>query len=201
MIKRILFIVVGVVALACNSTTSDRKTLEPDIVDTTSEKEGVVASRNDCAGQNETSDLGIGLAMWNFNCDNETVFFADSTLTIPEFSVDLCSFTELVCPLFYKPDYGIMHFVVLENTDSYMSVLHNGGTSLFIETGGDFSFVPWNELLVKHSTGVRSKSGGEVFTVVEAEGEYIHVVSDSGEKSELRWRSDEELLVEIFFLI
>lgn len=54
---------------------------------------------------------------------------------------------ELIAPYFYKTDYGLLHFICLEQTDRYFKVLLNDAKVGYLKRDGSFKFLTWSEVL------------------------------------------------------
>lgn len=149
-----------------------------------------------CEYENPTVKLGIGMLIWDGGCSNTIAIYND-TLLSEVTEVNLCEHEKNVCPYFYKPDYEIAHFIVNNiYSDSY-EILYNFDKKGYIKKNAVFQFKPWDQYLVEQPLGANIK--GEIF-----EFEIHKVVGDSiyiSENKRIRWRKDEQLLVDLFFLM
>ena len=84
----------------------------------------------ECTYDNEVSSLGIGIIITPgkfqiFNDDKLTSEFADIDMYAGKTGDGICS-------KFFKPDYGIMHFVVLENSKDAYKVLSSYSSEKYL---------------------------------------------------------------------
>ena len=59
-----------------------------------------------------------------------------------------------VCSKFYKPDYGIMHFVCVDTTDKAYKVLVNYSDFKYLPKTKSYEFKTWEEYILQ-SFGIR----------------------------------------------
>lgn len=102
---------------------------------------------------NDVSSLGIGLVM----APDKFVLFNDSLLTDTFAKVNM--YAEDVdksptCSKFYKPDYGIMHFVCLSQTLKAYKVLNGKADVKYLPKIKAYAFSSWNDYILG-SFGVR----------------------------------------------
>jgi hypothetical protein len=99
-------------------------------------------------GQDNPNELGIGFVIpynpYQYedgrHCDN---IFADKKLKIKA--------NVLVQPFFYKPDYGLYHFICISKTDKYYEVLINNSMKGYLPNDDNFMFMSWGSLLINKS--------------------------------------------------
>jgi len=101
-------------------------------------------------GQNrQPKELGIGFAI----ADNPYLYedmshpkdiFTDSRLTTK-------IQTDKIFPFFYKPDYGLYHFICLEKNDEYYKILINDTEIGFIPNNQSYIFKSWETILMNAS--------------------------------------------------
>lgn len=90
--------------------------------------------------------LGIGFAIAT---DPYSIGFDSIPGNIYEDSLLTQQWTNAeVYPFFFKPDYGLYHFICLEKTDSYYKVLVNDNESAFIPNDSNFCFKTWDLILL-----------------------------------------------------
>jgi len=58
---------------------------------------------------------------------------------------------EKVQPFFFKPDYGLYHFICLEQSPSYFKILVNDSAIGYLPRDSSFYFKTWEEILVESS--------------------------------------------------
>ena len=189
--------------LAC---WSDQKTANTNLPDTLANQAAVTLDSSgtgeDIAYENATRLLGIGLV---FAPDTVTVY-ADSLLTGQFATVYGHSLGEAppdwLRPLFYKPDYDILHFVCLKQTAKAYEVLTDGQAIRYLPRRRGYEYISWPAYLMQ-SHGVRRKdledgppnqplrrlpainakpvavpSGLEMFCVMQVKGDLIQVRYD-----------------------
>lgn len=106
-----------------------------------------------CQAQNNNPvSLGIGFAMafnpYEFGDNHSNQIYTDAKL-ITKIT------TKEIYPFFYKPDYGLYHFICLEKTAFYYKILINDNEIAFIPNNKDFIFKTWEEILI--GAGVERK--------------------------------------------
>ena len=57
--------------------------------------------------------------------------------------------TLAIGPYFYKPDYGLYHFICTEKTNFYYKILINDTTLAYIPNDSSFYFMSWETILFK----------------------------------------------------
>lgn len=99
----------------------------------------------------QPKEIGIGIAVasnpYQFeNTHYERIFINE------ELTINLQDGAQSkVFPFFYKPDYGLYHFICLEKTRSYYKILVNDNEIAYIPNDTNFYFVTWEVLLVNTS--------------------------------------------------
>jgi len=155
-----------------------------------------------CNFENDVVDLGIGVAVWNYDCDKNVIIFNDTLLTKKIYDFNVCnSEYNGVCPLFYKPDYGIYHFVVTKLSKKWYEIIYNGDKKGYILTNSVFQFVDWPTFLKDYSTGIREKGQKTIYIVETVNGDMVSVVEEgSNIKKNVHWKNKNQLLIDIFLL-
>ena len=101
-------------------------------------------------GQNkQPKKLGIGFAV----AENPYLY---ENMSHPK---DIFSNSELISkiettkifPFFYKPDYGLYHFICLEKNSKYFKILINDSEIGFIPNNGKYIFKTWETILMSAS--------------------------------------------------
>ncbi len=59
--------------------------------------------------------------------------------------------TDKIFPFFYKPDYGLFHFICLEKTKRYYKILLNDTDIAFVPNNENYIFKAWETLLLGSS--------------------------------------------------
>lgn len=153
---------------------------------------------------NDVSTLGIGLVI----VPDTFKVYDDSLLITKPKSYDMYHDDEKtidICPKFFKPDYGIMHFVCISSTQKAYKVLVNYNESKYLPKTKAYVFKSWNEYIMS-SFGIRRSispernytvshqplrkqfseksdtlsipSGYEMFCPVEIKGDWLRVKFD-----------------------
>lgn len=119
-----------------------------------------IQQSGDCGYNNQVSSLGIGLVIapvkFQIYCDsllNEKV--ADWDVYKDAGSINLCS-------KFFKPDYGIMHFVCIAKSERAYTVLVNFSEIKYVPNTKDYAFKTWKEYIFQ-SLGIRPTSSDGSF--------------------------------------
>lgn len=162
------------------------------------------------------NNLGIGLVQ-QINTEKQIELYKDDEL-LTKLSYD----TVNTVPIFYKPDYGILYFVCLENKNNYYKILLNNSNTAFIKKTPEYSFSNWNDF-IKKSTRIESKNpkkypirdninGKEInfknlnddsdIEVVEVVGDWVKIKNITKNVVYwLQWRDRNKLLVDINLLM
>jgi hypothetical protein len=99
-------------------------------------------------GQNKQPiELGIGFAIatnpYKFeNLSTPKNLFIDKELSKKWNSKD-------VFPFFFKPDYGLYHFICLEKTDNYYKILVNDTEVAFVPNDKNYYFKTWDAVILQ----------------------------------------------------
>lgn len=146
-----------------NNTNGTKDSTAIVSIDTSSSRpnDKQVNHDNNCQYDNEVSTLGIGIVIAPTQFD----IFNDSLLTNKFASRDMYSEDgnkKDICSKFYKPDYGIMHFVCIGKTDKAYKVLINYSDIKYFPKTKNYDFKTWGEYILQ-SFGIRrltSETGG-----------------------------------------
>jgi hypothetical protein len=106
---------------------------------------------------NQTFSLGIGLIIF----PEEFEIFEDSLLTNSYVKWNMYSGKQPSKPLvpkYFKPDYGIMHFICLEKTSKYFKIFVNDNQVKYVPTMKSYQFVSWENYIL-NSYGIRKIKG------------------------------------------
>ena len=106
---------------------------------------------------NDVSTLGIGVVI----VPDKFVIYDDNLLDNKFKSIDMYGQENAidVYSKFYKPDYGIMHFICLQVTDKYYKVIVNYNTIKYLPKSKDYQFETWTKYIMG-SFGVRRNGLG-----------------------------------------
>jgi hypothetical protein len=111
------------------------------------EKENKDIETLECTYDNGVADLGKGLIISPSKFD----IYSDSLLTKKLITVDMYAQADEkmpVCPKFFKPDYGIMHFICLAETEKSYKVLANTSEVMFLPRAKGYEFAPWKTIFL-----------------------------------------------------
>jgi hypothetical protein len=156
-----------------------------------------------CEFQNDNIiDLGIGIAVWNYDCNKNIIIYQDSLLKTKVYDFNVCKNDQIhPCPLFYKIDYGIYHFVVTNFTKKWCKIIYNGNQYGYIAMDSTFEFVYWDKFLQNYSTGIREKGQNDIFNVNIVKDDTIYAINlGKNTKGNILWRKNNKLLIDIFLL-
>jgi hypothetical protein len=194
----LLLISISPILLSCtqqSSTTLSADTLKSDSSDTvtTTKSPETIQVTQQCAYENEMSDLGVGLiiALSNFEVFNDSLL-TDRFAEIKMYENEVAG----ICPLFFETDYGIMHFVCIGETENAYKVL-TGTTDLkYIPKTKTSDVRTWDDYILQ-SYGIGRKTGSalcqepldnsqtisvpggyEIFCAMEVKGNWLKVKYD-----------------------
>lgn len=156
----------------------------------------------DCYYQNNNEDVGIGLLLWVGDCEKSVSFFNDKNMTQKVFELVFCNQPKEVCPIFYKPDYNIMHFAVKSKKQNSYEVYVNDLNTLYLSSNKQFVFVTWEDFLLNHTTGIREINGKEIYKVIAVNNDIITIKAEnSNERKQIKWKEKGKIIIEIMLLI
>lgn len=161
-----------------------------------------VSGETGCSYQNSSSDLGVGILAWENDCDHSLVIYSEQELKNKVTEFNICTDTIKVCPLFFKPDYGIFHFVLLKQEKKSYKIIYNDNSIGYIAMEPAWRFAPWDSFLKNESTSVRIKDSNQIYQVQKVSGDYIDLITEDGVITRnIRWRKNNEIWIEIQLLI
>ncbi len=100
------------------------------------------------SGQNRTpKEIGIGFVISSNPYQFENASHSDDLYTNPGLTKKRIH--ENVFPFFYKPDYGLYHFICLKKTTAYYEVLVNDTEIAYIPNNMNFYFKTWDAVLLQ----------------------------------------------------
>ncbi len=118
-----------------------------------------------CSYDNEVSSLGNGLiiAPAKFDLYNDSLLnnkYASWDMYEDETRINLCS-------KFFKPDYGIMHFVCIAKSDKAYKVIINASDTKYFPKTKSYDFKTWDEYILQ-SYGIRrlTANTGEISAIL-----------------------------------
>jgi hypothetical protein len=208
MIRQYLAIFILTIFFSCgqrsNNIESKIDTIDNSSVDTFSTQpiNKQIDQDNNCSFDNQVSSLGIGLiiAPPKFEIYNDSLLsekIASWDMYDDESKINICS-------KFFKPDYGIMHFVCISKSEKAYKVLVNFSDIKYLPKTKNYDFKTWDEYIsqsfgirrLTNDNGVISKNytlrikpednahslaipkGHELFCPMEIKGDWIKVRYD-----------------------
>jgi len=167
MIRLFLSIYILTIFFSCdqknNGFESQIATKDNDAVDTLSAPviNQQIDQDQNCSYDNQVASLGFGLiiAPQKFEVYNDSLL-SDKTASWDMYK-DESNIT--ICSKFYKPDYGIMHFVCLAKGEKAYKVLVNYSDIKYLPKTNNYVFENWEEYIVQ-SYGIRriTKDNGDI---------------------------------------
>jgi hypothetical protein len=120
----------------------------------TAENKAIASAEQACSYENATSDLGIGIMI----APTTFEIFEDASLTKKRSTINMYEDEGKInfCSMFFKPDYGIMHFACLENGKNSYKVLTGFSDQKFLPKQKGYEFKTWEKYILE-SFGVRRK--------------------------------------------
>jgi hypothetical protein len=115
-----------------------------------------------CSSDNEVLTLGIGIviAPSEFNIYNDSLL-TDKLASRNMYSEDAT--LQDICPIYFNPDYGIMHFVALGHTDKAYKVLINYSQIKYLPKKGGYEYKSWEDyILMSHGIRRLTMSDGDL---------------------------------------
>lgn len=114
---------------------------------------------DDCGFDNETPTLGIGILI----SQGVIKLYDDAKLKseygVLERSTDLLEQNQLnICSKYHEPEYGLLHFVCLEERSDYFKIYINNRDVKYIPNDKKVYFLTWEEY-IQSTIGIRRKRG------------------------------------------
>jgi len=100
-----------------------------------------------CGFENKVNDLGIGI----IECPESLTLYKDSLCqdTLVKGKLDEINLNSYnICGKFSKPDYGILHFVCIDTSSVFYTVLVNSNDIAFIKKQDKYLFKSWYDYLM-----------------------------------------------------
>ena len=99
-------------------------------------------------GQNQTpKELGIGFAIASNPYEFEDLSTPEKLFRNKELTQKWNS--DKVFPFFFKPDYGLYHFICLEKTNGYYKILVNDTEIGYLPNDSNYYFKTWDAILLQ----------------------------------------------------
>lgn len=200
------------------------------------------SSQSNCPYSGYVNNLGIGIVEVIVAEPENFMLFNDSLLTQPFLqwnttNENVPTPNVAACPLYFKPDYGILHYICLRNLQNTYEVMINADQVKYIAKGKKCVFYNWNDYLnslfrvkpkavnaplfadtLKQVNTIKIDNINATFCVDAVYGSWLKLQLDcdteAGEEALpcsdmlkicgsntawLRWRKDNELLIEAIF--
>lgn len=148
--KPIFIFIMLIMFLACNSELKPVDVVEDFKIN---QNDSIKGTEENYSYDNEVINLGIGLII----VADTFELFEDSVLSKSYGSYDVYESDFNFYTKFYKPDYGILHFVCLKKTNIFYQVLVNYSDTLYVENNSDNTFSNWSNYITQ-SYGIRRKT-------------------------------------------
>jgi hypothetical protein len=141
----LLFIIVALFA-SCQSKTAKKETLAEKVL-----SKIATDTTHEAMYDNPVNSLGIGL----IKAPQKFDIYDDSLLTKKYQSVSMTDAKFGITPKYFKPDYGIMHFVCISQNAKAYKVLVNRTTEKYLPKTKGYDFITWGNYITS-STGIRT---------------------------------------------
>jgi len=155
---------------------------------------------NLCNYKNPTKLLGVGVLEWkpDLKCQ---ISILDHNKQKSIATVDYClnTSTNNICPIFYKPDYGIIHFIVLEEQINFYKIIYNYNQIRYVDKKESFNYKNWKNYLLDLPLGAKLKSNNLNFKILD-------VKEDSLLRDDFKWikwrnKNNDSLYLDFNFLM
>lgn len=116
--------------------------------------------KGNCQHQNPSSQLGKGIIV----APSKFYLYSDAALSKVLFEIDVAfadEITQLVCPKFFDPAYGVLHFIWLESTAKAHKILLNATDFGYIDKNINVKTFLWNEYALKSLVKVEATEQDE----------------------------------------
>jgi hypothetical protein len=134
------------------------KSVLTDTLTTTKNAETIQATQQ-CSYENEMPELGIGLII----APSDFEIFNDSLLTDRFAEVKMHGQQVVgICPMFFETDYGIMHFVCVNESGNAYKLLTSSTELKYIPRTKASSLRTWDDYILQ-SFGIRRKTSSPVY--------------------------------------
>lgn len=155
----------------------------------------IVQKEKNCGYNNEVSNLGIGLII----APEEFEVYNDSLLINKYGKWNMYEDDINLCPKFFKPDYGIIQFVCIKETEKSYQILINFSDVKFLPKSKKYNFITWESYITqsfgvkrnmsniknslkinpnKNSNNIEIPKGQELFCPIEIKGDWLRVTYD-----------------------
>ncbi|MCB9334930.1 MAG: hypothetical protein H6586_02200 [Flavobacteriales bacterium] len=125
-----------------------------------------------CFGQNKKPiDLGIGFVISSnpykyYDGSHYESFYTNENLN-NKWKGDK------IFPFFYKPDYGLYHFICLEKSNNYYKILINDSSIAYLPNDTNFYFKTWDSMIT-NSTFERVSRENHIYTESNTKSQIIN---------------------------
>lgn len=154
-----------------------------------------------CEGQNFNCEIGIGILVWEGECDS-TITFYKGIDKKNKLEVNLCAKNIPFCPIFYKPDYSIFSLSVDSILTDFYRVNVDVNDKLYIKKDSNFVFYKWDKFLKDIATGFTEVGDTNVLKVLKVKGQFIQgSYLETNIKKTIQWKKDNKLLIDVLLLM
>ncbi|MGW9686760.1 hypothetical protein [Flagellimonas sp. 2504JD1-5] len=155
-----------------------------------------------CGYENVSESLGIGLLVWNYDCSKKISLYEDQKLSLKFDDFNFCDETYGICPLFYKPDYGIMHFAVIEVVEDVYKIIYNKVDSKYLSKDSPFKYYTWADFFESDKiSAIRIKKENKLYKIESFKDDFLIVTDVDGQTPhKIKWRDSNNLLIDIMLL-
>jgi hypothetical protein len=144
----------SILLLGCSKTEHNTKVLSVDALkEIPLNIQTQILYTENLSFENPSNTLGIGLII----VPEEFELFDDSLLTHRYMKWNMYSSEKPpkpITPKYYKPDYGILHFICIESTSLYHKILINESEIKYCPTTNLYQYVSWDKYILE-SFGIR----------------------------------------------
>ncbi|MCD8440810.1 hypothetical protein [Tenacibaculum finnmarkense] len=211
--KNLLTLIITLIFLLSCKKENKRISLVKEKSQIQSEVSSKEIEQNDLGYYNEMGTLGIGLIK---PLTDSLIFYKKNIKTKQEIVSSFNPFP--ITPVFYKPDYGIVYLICLEDTKEYYKIKSIDG--VFYLKKANYVFVDWKTFLM-NSTGINNIDGktnpikkensaksedldwseSEEIIIIDVKKDWILIQNEYEQIGWIKWKIKNKLLIEIYLLI
>jgi hypothetical protein len=155
--RQFLIILILTIIFSCGQKNTNKESVNDTIVEASIDTSSTLPNKNlvskdNCGYDNQVSSLGIGLII----APSKFEIYNDSLLSEKTASWDMYEDEGRMnfCTKFFKPDYGIMHFVCIERNDKSYKVLVNFSDIKYLPNTTNYDYKSWDQY-ISQSFGIR----------------------------------------------
>lgn len=159
--KLLITKVVLLLLMLVSCSDKKRKTNNKDITNDKSNSKQISDTANlmpvEYEYDNEVFELGTGVVI----APDEFIIYGDSLLTQEFIRIDMYNDPLPIYAKYTKPDYGIMHFACLSQTEKYYVIVVDSTLIKYIPTNKSTTYLSWNEY-ISESLGIRRNNSQSI---------------------------------------